>query len=61
MIKAWAMVSAGAEVEFEAAIADELIRVGRAVEVKPPEPAPAVTPVSKKEARRDARNAKLQR
>lgn len=64
-IKAWMMVPVGAERDFDTPVADELIRVGRAVEVRLPDPVPAaaLTPpnVSKKAARREARNAKLQR
>jgi hypothetical protein len=66
-IKAWMMVPVGAEMDFDAPVADLLIQRGRAVEVLPPEPItmPAPTPtsakVSKKSARRGARNAKLHR
>jgi hypothetical protein len=56
-IKPWAMVSAGEVRDFDTPVADELIRTGRAQEVQPPAPAPP--PVSKKAARREARNAKL--
>jgi hypothetical protein len=63
LLKPWMMTPAGAEVEFQTSVADLLIQRGRAVEVKPPEPKPEPAPpkISKKSARREAKNAKLHR
>jgi hypothetical protein len=53
------MVAAGEVRDFDAPVAEQLIRTGRALEVQPPAPEPLK--VSKKAARREARNAKLHR
>jgi hypothetical protein len=43
-LKAWQMVSAGAEMELDAPIADLLIQRGRAIEVKAEAPLPTTAP-----------------
>jgi hypothetical protein len=66
------MVPVGAEREFDVPVADLLIQVGRAVEVRPPAPpipTPDLNPFrpfmptrdEKKAAKKDRRNAKLHR
>jgi hypothetical protein len=53
------MVPAGAEREFDVPVADLLIKNGRAKEIQLPKPTPPK--LSKKAAKREARNAKLHR
>lgn len=56
-IKPWMMVPAGAERDFEAPIADLLIKNGRAKEVQALAPTPAVAPVSKRALRKALKKA----
>lgn len=56
-IKPWMMVPAGAERDFDAPIADLLIKNGRAKEVQTPAPQQVLTKAQQKRIRKQLRNA----